>query len=67
MNCPADKRPGMGLVKGWYCRRQEVSVGCYVVEASDVYERKISRQAVGDPEAAMTECIELARQMGRQR
>ena len=55
--------PITGLVEGWYFRQQEVSAGCYVVEASDVYGRKISRQTIGNPEPAMTECVELARQM----
>ena len=54
--------PITGLVEGWYFRQEEVSAGCYVVEASDVYGRKISRQGVGDPEAAMAECVEFARQ-----
>ena len=59
--------PITGLVEGWYFRQQEVSAGCYVVEASDVYGRKISRQGVGDPEAAVTECIEFARQISQQK
>ena len=59
--------PITGLVEGWYFRKEEASAGCYVVEASDVHGRKISRQAVGAPEAAMTECIEFARRMSRQR
>lgn len=58
--------PITGLVEGWYFRQPEVSAGCYVAEGSDVYGRKISRQGIGDPEAAMTECIEFARQMSRQ-
>ena len=54
--------PITGLVEGWYFRQEEVSAGCYVVEASDVYGRKISRQGVVDAEAAMAECVEFARQ-----
>lgn len=54
--------PITGLVEGWYFRQEEASPGCYVVEASDVYGRKISRLGVGDPEAAMAECVAFARQ-----
>ena len=53
--------PITGLVEGWYFRQEEVSAGCYVVEASNVYGRKISRQ-VGEPEAVLAECVEFARQ-----
>lgn len=54
--------PITGLVDGWYFRQQEVSAGCWVVEARDIYGRKISRQAVADPDSAMAECVEFARQ-----
>lgn len=53
--------PITGLVEGWYFRQEEVSAGCFVVEASDVYGRKISRQGVADSETAMAECIQFAR------
>lgn len=53
--------PITGLVEGWYFRQQEVSAGCWVVEGSDLYGRKISRQGVDDPQKAMAECIEFAR------
>ena len=59
--------PITGLVEGWYFRQQEVSAGRYVVEASDMYGRKISRQAVGDPKVAMTECVQFARRMNQQK
>ena len=55
------KYPITGLVDGWYFRQQEVSAGCYVVEASDVYGHTISRQTVGDPDAVLAECVEFAR------
>ena len=54
--------PITGLVEGWYFRQEEISANCYVVEASDVYGRKISRQSAGNPEAALAECVEFARQ-----
>jgi hypothetical protein len=57
--------PITGLVEGWYFRQEEVFAGCFVVEASDVYSRIISRQGVGDPEAAMAECIQFARRVGQ--
>jgi hypothetical protein len=57
--------PITGLVDGWYFRQEEVSAGCFVVEASDVYGRTISRQGVGDPEAAMADCIQFARQVNQ--
>jgi hypothetical protein len=55
------KYPITGLVDGWYFRQREVSASCYVVEGSDVYGRTISRQATGDPDAAMAECVAFAR------
>jgi hypothetical protein len=58
--------PITGLVEGWYFRQEEVSAGCYLVEASDAYGRTISRQVVGDPETAMAECVEFARQVGQE-
>lgn len=54
--------PITGLVEGWYFRQQEVSASCYVVEGSDVYGRKVSRQT-GDPDAALAECVAFARQV----
>lgn len=57
--------PITGLVEGWYFRQEEISAGCYVVEASDVYGRTISRQGVGDADAAMAECTQLARQVSQ--
>jgi hypothetical protein len=53
--------PITGLVEGWYFRQEEVSAGCFVVEASDVYGRKISRQGIADSETAMAECIQFAK------
>ena len=55
------KYPITGLVEGWYFRCDEVSASCFVVEGSDVYGRTISRQATGDPDAAMAECVAFAR------
>ena len=52
--------PITGLAEGWYFRQEEVSAGYYIVEASDVYGRTISRQT-GDPEAALAECVAFAR------
>jgi hypothetical protein len=40
--------PITGLVDGWYFRSDEVSAGCYVVEASDAYGRSISHAGVSD-------------------
>jgi len=57
--------PITGVVEGWYFRQDEVSAGCYVVEASDVYGRKISRQSAGDPSVAMIECVEFAKQISQ--
>jgi hypothetical protein len=57
--------PITGIVEGWYFRQQQVSAGCWIVEASDIYGRKISRQAVGDPQPAMAECIKFAQQVER--
>ena len=55
------KYPITGLVEGWYFRQREISASCYVVEGSDVYGRTISRQATGDPDTAMAECVAFAR------
>jgi hypothetical protein len=55
--------PITGLVEGWYFRQREVSVGCYVVEGSDVYGRTISRQTTADPDAGLAECVAFARQV----
>ena len=54
--------PITGLVEGWYFREDEISAGCYIVEASDLYGRKISRASHGAPGAALAECVKLARQ-----
>ena len=53
--------PLSGLVEGWFFRQREVSNGCYLVEGSDAYGREVSRQAGGDPDAALAECVEFAR------
>ena len=55
------KYPITGLVEGWYFRQREVSASCYVVEGSDVYGRTVSRQATGEPDAAMADCVAFAR------
>jgi hypothetical protein len=52
--------PIAGLVEGWYFRVEEVSLGCYVVEGSDLYGPRVSLQTT-DPEAALTECVAFAR------
>lgn len=57
--------PITGLAEGWYFRQEEVSAGCFVVEGSDVYGRRISLQGVVDPDAAMAECIQSAQAMNR--
>lgn len=57
------KYPLTGLVEGWYFRREQVSLGCWVVEGSDVFGRKVSRHEVGDHRPAMADCISLARQL----
>ncbi len=57
------KYPIIGLLDGWYFRQEEVSAGCWVVEGSDVYGRKISLQGVIDPEAAIADCIKFAQQV----
>jgi hypothetical protein len=54
--------PITGLVQGWYFRQREVSNGCYVVEGSDAYGRKVSRQTTADPGAVLEECVAFARQ-----
>lgn len=57
--------PITGLAEGWYFRREEASAGSFVVEACDSYGRKISRQGVGDPEAAIAECVQFAREINQ--
>jgi hypothetical protein len=59
--------PITGLAEGWYFRQEEVSAGCFVVEGSDVYGRRISLQGVVDPDAAMAECIQSAQAMNQSR
>jgi hypothetical protein len=50
-------------LRGWYFRKKEISQGCFVVEASDVYGRKILRQGILDVDAVMAESIEFAKQV----
>jgi hypothetical protein len=57
--------PITGLVEGWYFRQEEVSAGCFLIEASDTYGRKISSQGGADPETAMAECIQFARALNQ--
>jgi hypothetical protein len=52
--------PIPGMVEGWYFRITETSNGCFLVEGSDCYGRKVSLQGDRDPDVMLAECIEFA-------
>jgi hypothetical protein len=51
----AGEFPIAGVVDGWFFRQREVSNGAFVVEGTDLWGRKVSRNGV-DPEALLGQC-----------
>jgi len=57
--------PIVGQAPGWFFRQAEVSNGAYVVEGTDLWGRRVSRQGA-DPEALLSACQADAQNIARQ-
>ena len=57
--------PIEGRAAGWYFRQQETSPGAYLVEGTDLFGRRVSRQG-DDPEQLLKECAEDAARINKQ-
>jgi hypothetical protein len=60
-----ERFPIVDLVEGWWFRVDERSIGCYVVEGTDRWGRKIFKEG-SDEEALLRDGVEAARAIQKQ-